>query len=338
MRILITAIPQTTIMYIINGYINAFNDIGCCAKLWNRRLGYYKLEIMKEFNPDLVIYIAGEPNTYHRYKIPNVKNINSKVKLAIFVYPFGDKLDHNCRCRRIPLINESSESIKWIRDQKPDCVFGYGCADDSNTFYKNWFDICPFIGLPTAGDSTIYYPDKKDVPYKAAYLGGRWRYKDVKLRNWLFPVIDELKDDIEVRGFRWPKGILECDDFGRSFLSSALVCPCVCEPHTDVYGMDIPERFWKVALCESLPILDNIPNFNRYCYNFIMGNNPKEYLDLIKKYAYHDVDYGKAMAKVIRREVLMKHTYHHRMRDLCNCLGLSDIVKKFDKKIKECVI
>jgi hypothetical protein len=135
------------------------------------------------------------------------------------------------------------------------------------------------------------------------------------------------------KGVKQYCGVLPYNDSGRVFLSSALVCPCICEPHTTVYGIDIPERFFKIALCGSLPILDSIAGFKRYCDKYLMADNPSQYYDLITKYALDSnyINEGINIAKEIRLEVLKKHTYHHRMRDLCKCLGLEDIVTKFNE-------
>jgi len=187
-----------------------------------------------------------------------------------------------------------------------------------------------------------YYPDPKNVDYKVAFLGGRWQYKGNNINKWLLPSINKLGDKISIMGWGgWQgvkqyKGTLAESDCGRHFLSSALVGPCVCEPHTTKYGIDFPERFFKVALCGALPILDNIVGFHRYCDNYIMAKNPNDYYNLIINYSSNPdyIQEGKKIAAKIRKEVLNKHTYLHRMRHLCSKLGFTDAITKFDDKIE----
>jgi len=325
MRILVIKPLGGAFGFVTQGFINAFNSIGCTAKYWDGDLKEFE-----KFNPDLYIGASA-------FRHMPTANLRKNVKIAIHVNPFGTKLS--------PIngnnINENEDAKKWVKDQKPNCVFGYGYSDDKDTFWRDWTKIygLPFVGLPTAGDTSQYYPDKKIVNYKVAYLGGRWGYKNKNIEYYLMPAIEKLGSNISIMGWGGWKGIkqycgvLPYNDSGRVFLSSALVCPCICEPHTTVYGIDIPERFFKIALCGSLPILDSIAGFNRYCDKYLMADNPSQYYDLIKKYALDPnyINEGINIAKEIRLEVLKKHTYHHRMRDLCKCLGFNDIVTKFNE-------
>lgn len=317
--------------YITRGFMNAFNDIGCQAEYWNGDVSY-----LEKFAPDLYIGCSG-----HRKEIP--KPMRGNIKVAIHVNPYGLK----------PLeklynvdINESQDAINWIVKQEPNIVFGYGMFGNvdkaDNEHWVLWkaklgIDI---VGIPTAGDVTTYYPDPDTSICKIAYLGGRWIYKSHNIDTWLLPVIK--KYDVKVMGHGDWKGIkgylgkLPESDSGRKFLSSAKVCPCICEPHTIKYGIDIPERFFKVSLCGSLPVLDNVYNFEKY-YNFIatLAKDSFEYEMLIDRYANNEKfnEERKYLVNRIRQETLSRHTYHHRMRDLCKMLHFDNVVELFNQRI-----
>lgn len=323
MRVMVVKPQGGAFLYIARGFINSFNDSGMEAKFWDGDDNSFY-----EFNPDLYIGCSG-----HRQQVPP----NWNGKKAIHVNPFGKRLE--------PMfgvdINETRDAINWTLNQNPDVVFGYGLDSDSSTYWNSWTKYVPFVGCPTAGDVTEYYPDKIEVDYKVAFLGGRWGYKGNNINKWLVPVIDKMGDKISIKGWGgWQgvkqySGVLPDDDSGRQFLSSALVCPCICEPHTTIYGIDIPERFFKVALCGSLPIIDVVSGFDRYCNDYVMASNVDEYYNLILNYSCNP-DYiyeGRNIANKIRNEVLNKHTYHHRMRSICYNIGFSDAVKKFDDRI-----
>jgi len=326
MKVMVVRPPGGAFSYITKGYINSFNDIGVDARYWN---GDFKTA--HDFNPDLYIGCSG-----HRQ---NIRSAGVNPKVAIHVNPFGDRLT--------PLfgvdINEPFDAIEWVKSQKPDIVFGYGLQQDYKTYWRNWLSIAKFVGCPTAGDIVEYYPQREECDYKVAFLGGRWGYKANNINKWLLPSINKLGDKIAIRGWGgWHgvnqyRGILPVNDSGRAFLSSAMVGPCVCEPHTTKYGIDIPERFFKVALCGSLPILDKIEGFNRYCDEHVMAKDPNDYYSKIVNYSCNP-DYiheGKEVAKRIRTEILNKHTYHHRMRDICIATGFTNIAERFNDRISE---
>ena len=84
------------------------------------------------------------------------------------------------------------------------------------------------------------------------------------------------------QGVKQYKGVLPESDSGRRFLSSALVGPCVCESHTTKYGIDVPERFFKVALCGvagSLLLIESLPLYS----GIALGIGVREFLLAFKK-------------------------------------------------------
>jgi hypothetical protein len=311
--------------FITLGFINAFKDIGIEAVYWDG-----SPQQIINYKPDLVINASA-----WKKEIP--KQIRGSLKLAIHVNPYSQN--------RLQLvhgndINEPQGTINWVLSQKPDVVFGYGYKDDAEKYWGYWASKhgIQFIGLPCAGDVKEYYPSNSQ-PNDLVYFGGRWSFKAHKLDKWLLPVVDSI--GMEIKGWGGWEGIkgysgkIPENDSGRKFLASSKVCPCICEPHTSIYGIDIPERVFKVSLCGSLPIMDFVPGFNRYYETYIMAKDPSEYLEIIKKYA-KDTKYEeerKKLTNIIRKETLRNHTYHNRMKDLCKNLGFNDIVKKFEDKI-----
>lgn len=307
--------------FITQGYINAFRDIGIDARYWDGNLRTFTA-----FKPDLYIGSYG-----HKRELPRNRNF----KLALHVNPYGPKkLD---KIHGVD-INSNKNDIDWVIRQGPDVVFGYGHQDDFEDYWQYWTlrHNIPFVGLPCAGDSTLYYPDGKKTR-DAAYLGGRWPFKAHKIDKWLLPVTSK----IDIKGWGNWKGIngfsgeLPQNDCGRKFLSSAKVCPCISEPHTSIYGIDIPERFFKAALCGSLPISDYVPGFDRYYPKdyYIMANNPKEYDELIKKCMNSRIRVG--VTNKLRKLTLENHTYHNRMMKLCEKLGFDEVSKSFKQRIKK---
>jgi hypothetical protein len=327
LKVLITKPSGGAYLYIVKAFRNAFKDIGCEAELWD---GDHK--VFNDFDPDLYIGCSA-----YRHELPD----DYRGPKIYHVNPYGTILN--------PLhgidINERQDTIEWVLSQEPDAVFGYGHQQDGETYWSEWTKThgIPFVGVACAGDAVEYYPDKTKVDYKIAYLGGRWGYKGHNINSWLVPPLDEFKDVVSVKGWggwqdkKYYHGVIPVNESGRQFLSSALVCPCICEPHTSVYGIDIPERFFKVALCESLPILDKVNGFDRYMDNYVMAESIRQYRDFIHDYTFIKHDDRIELSKVIRSEVLQKHTYHSRMMNVCKCLNYYDVVEKFEDRISELV-
>lgn len=316
--------------YITRGFINAFNAIGCDARYWDGTNDSFEA-----FQPNLYIGCSG-----HRQIIP--QKFKSKTKVAIHVNPYGQvKLE---KVHGVD-INETQDAINWTIAQKPNAVFGYGHQDDFKKYWLNWTTKhgIPFVGVPTAGDATLYWPEKKECDYDIAYLGGYWPFKGHKLNEWLMPVIKDVGVALmgwggwgNTKGYR---GVLPDGDSGRVFLASAKVGPCISEPHTSIYGIDIPERFFKVALCGALPVSDFVPGFERYYPKdvYLMADNATDYKSLITNYARNsDFEANRVkLAQNVRKHTLLNHTYHSRMRNLCAILGFSDTVAKFDDAIRQ---
>ena len=330
MKVMVVKPNGGAFSYITRGFINAFNAIGCDARYWSGNADEFA-----SFKPDLYIGSSG-----HRQVIPAA--FRSSTKIAMHVNPFGKvKLD---KVHGVD-INETQDAINWTVAQKPNVVFGYGHQDDFSNYWNFWttkFGL-PFVGVPTAGDATLYWPDAQPCDYDIAYLGGYWQFKGHKLDKWLMPVIKD--PGIAIMGWGgWGstpgyRGVLADNDSGRVFLSSAKVGPCISEPHTSIYGIDIPERFFKVALCGILPISDLVPGFNRYYPDgmFVMADNPSDYRSLIVNYARNE-DFQQnrvRLAQLIRAHTLKNHTYHTRMKNVCSMLGFSSVVEKFNDAIRQ---
>lgn len=306
MKILVTHRPGGAFGFITDSWINCLVDKGHTVKRWNGTL-----ESWNEFDPDLYVGSSG-----HKQPIPK----NRRSLVALHVNPYCPM--------EINGINEPPESIEWVKNIGPDIVFGYG-FDDDKIYWKHWTEKlgikwCP---MPTAGDKTIYKNLNIDRTFDIVYIGGRWNYKATSIDKYLLNACDNLKDkNIYIGGWGdWPNGMVRgivSDEDVPVLFNQAKVCPCISEPHTQAHGFDLPERFFKVALCGSLPVHDPVPTLRRIIPNIIMAKSPAEYLELCRYYINNDSDRIKT-ASDISRHVLNNHTYHHRFSRLFSELGLS---------------
>ena len=106
MRVLLTHRPGGAYGHISEGWLNAFKHTGHDVVRWDGSTSSWE-----SFNPNIYIGCSG-----HRQPIPKHRKI---CRVAIHVNPFGGTNTG---------VNESQDAIDWVKEQKPDLVFGYGLA------------------------------------------------------------------------------------------------------------------------------------------------------------------------------------------------------------------
>ena len=310
MRVFVTHRPGGAYGFITDAWINAFRSKGHDVRRWDGLE-----ESWFSFGPDLYCACSG-----HRQPIPAKRS----TKVAIHVNPYGP-ID-------VAGINESQNAIDWTLAQRPDAVFGYGFEDD-RLLWCYWTDRhgIPWVPMPTAGDKVLYNQEADETAkqYDMVYLGGRWSYKAQSIDPYLFPTIDQPGVTYKLYGWgEWPSrycsGTL-ADDKVAAFFQSGRVAPCISEPHTQRYGIDVPERVWKVALSGALAIHDPVPSLRNQCKSIIIAQNPTDYSKLCLYYS-RAVNAEERVAKVKeqRAEILANHTYHHRLAGLLRAVGFTD--------------
>lgn len=289
--------------YITDSYINALRDKGHRVVRWDGHI-----QSWYDFNPAIYIGCSG-----HKQPIPPKHN----AKIAIHVNPYGPV--------KINGINESDENIRWVLNQKPNVVFGYGHEDDALLWlYWNKKHGVNWVAMPNAGDKTIFKMGlESDRKYDLVYLGGRWQYKALSIDAYLLPVLDDIQNHKLCGWGDWPKKYVVnalADDQSSTFLGSGKIGPCISEKHTHAHGIDIPERAFKVALCGTLVIHDATIAIKRMIPSAIVASNPNQFKEYCVHFTKNDQERIEIAAKQ-RSEVLENNTYHHRMANLLRRLG-----------------
>jgi|19_taG_2_1085344.scaffolds.fasta_scaffold01192_8 hypothetical protein len=307
MKVLICHRPGGAFGYITDGWLNALRDRGHNVRRWDGAENTWR-----EFQPELYIGCSG-----HKQPIPAKRN----TKVAIHVNPYGP-VD-------IPGILETPQNIDWVKKQKPDTVFGYGHEED-RIMWSHWRKKAgiPWVPMPTAGDRILFNMtrDLDDRPLDVVYLGGRWPYKAQTIDTFLLPMLQHGRLNFKVHGWGdWPakicSGILPADQ-PCQLLNQGKIGPCISEKHTQQYGIDIPERAFKVALCGALVIHDAVPSVRRMIPSAVIARNSQEFTEKCIELSKNDVQRKKLVERQ-RSEVLASETYHHRMRTLMAATGFT---------------
>ena len=317
-RILLVNRPGGAFGYITDSWINALKDRGHNVQRWDGLESSWH-----EFNPDLYIGCSG-----HKQQIPTKRNS----KIAIHVNPYGPT--------NIAGINENDNTIRWVCGQKPDVVFGYGMEED-RLLWSYWTlqKGIKWVPMPVAGDKVLYKATPEEgKTTDIVYLGGRWAYKGLTIDKYLLPLyarcLSGITDGDRDLRFRlcgwgeWPKSYnieMLGEDKVVEFLGSGRVGPCISEQHTHEYGIDVPERAFKVALCNTLVVHDAVPIIRRMIPSSIIANSPENFQELC---IYYSKDCNSEerirLSQSQRHEVLSHHTYHHRMATLFEGIGWFD--------------
>ncbi len=311
MNILICHRPEGAFGFISDGWINALRDAGLNAIRWDGMPSTWF-----KFQPDLYIGCSG-----HKQPLPSRFN-RKHTKVAIHVNPHGP-VDIK------PSINESKNTVTWVQSVDPDIVFGYGFEKDRN-YWSAWPKTisCNWTPLPTAGDATYYTQADALKKHNIAYVGGYWPYKSQNIDAFLVPVIKRMK--CEVKGWgKWPVlKVRECTTSDKlSLLQSTRIGPCIVEPHTTTYGIDLPERVFKVILCGAIAVHDKVIDGSKILKSVKWCDNASAYLNEINNVLKMDASAQYEIWLSQFQEVIANHTYHHRMAHLLSVLGFANEAK-----------
>jgi spore maturation protein CgeB len=303
MRILIFNPDGGAALYIVQGYINAFKELGHEIKIWDGKPSSWNF-----FSPDIYVGCSG-----WQQPIPKKR----KCKVILHVNPYGkNKITPE---KKWINIDENPENINWVMEQNPDLLFGYGNDRLIGRHWNYWLEKkgIPVIGLPTAADSGIYKKKNLKSQYDISFVGGRWGYKSISFEKWLDPILKKHKNHIiygwggwERTGFNY-SGEIKTKDTVDLF-NSTKICPAISEPHTHIYGIDIPERIFKTALCGCLTITDKIEDLNEFSP---MAETPEKMLELVEYYLKKEKE-RKELSEIQRKYVLKNHTYIKRTQKL----------------------
>lgn len=310
MKILVCKKVGGAWVFITQGMMNALEDSGFEVARYDGNL-----QSWHDFDPDLYIGCSG-----HRQSIPE----NRKAKVAIHVNPYCDQTIK-------PNINESDDAVKWVVAQNPEIVFGYG-FECHKYLWTYWGDVgTKWIPMPTAGDATLFKPNFGDYESRKlayAYVGGRWQYKSQTIDEFLMPIIRKSRLNGEVWGWgNWPTGVangeIKDDDVPKLF-NNAYIGPCVSEPHTLVWGIDLPERMFKVILSGMIAVHDPVADLDKLFDTILWCHDPDNYFYTIKSINKYSIEKKLEIAKSQYTEISSNHTYHDRMANLLRSVGYND--------------
>jgi hypothetical protein len=319
-------------LYITRGWEAAFKAMGHNFQRWDGSDDH-----LKKFKPQLYLGCSG-----WRQDFPQWAKDEFGTKIAVHVNPWGSTILQPLPGE--PNINEKKPIIDWVTKQNPDFLYCYGLEEDISHMWNKWEDnVTIVVPMPNGGDAVAHKPVDPDPDFacQVGFVGGRWAYKAKNIDKYLVPIFKQHKS----RVFGWGgwKGIIPnpgpIDDKNvNKLFSSAKVCPAIVEPHTSRYGIDIPERMFKVPLGGGFVVCDPCKGLTRFVSKdvFPIAKNPAHYKKLIEHYVNNDAERIK-LQKQQRLAIIKDHTYFSRIQTFLRFGGFEEEAEEAQKFVASMV-
>lgn len=313
-----------------SGWIRVLRALGHDAQFWNPQLTS-AFDAFNKFGPDVFLGCS--------YNVDDAieKCIRSRPALRVGLFgsawgPLADALP----AHEFPIVRVSEDEKRRLERLKkdtgnPQFVFIHATGPYLEASMSGWREIgIEPIGVLNAADIYVYKPGvfTPGLACDACFVGGKWPYKSRKLDPYIFPLISS---DLNVKIFgrnHWqvPQYLGTISQENECNLySTATVCLNVSEPHStdERYGCDIIERVFKVLACGGFLVTDYVPEmelvFPPGCFEDT--DSPVHFLELVTHYVQHPQE-RLPLIRAGYSFVLNHHTYHHRVAQLLEGLGL----------------
>jgi hypothetical protein len=177
-------------------------------------------------------------------------------------------------------------------------------------------------GLPLAADLFAFPLTRPDpnLASDAAFVGGRWGYKARELDSHLLPLCHpDAGLSVKIFGSgHWPVpqhlGFID-DRMAPAVLASAKVCPCVYEPLSVKYGMDVSERIYKCLSVGGMVVSQYVKSAAEDLFPpgaVVFTHSPQEFKEAVTHYARHPEGREKVVAEGLY-SAYRSHTYFDRL-------------------------
>lgn len=322
-------------------WVNAFNAVGCTAMMWDYK-STTAFDAFDKFEPDIFLgqsYNLDEATLKCIYERPHMK-----VGLRA-----GDWGDHEAEVDKskfniLYCSQQEKEVLKRLKEEtgKPDFVHIHynaeGVAKTHNHFASIGIDA---ISLMMCADTLVYGNAQVDPKLECdiGFVGGYWPHKGLIIDKYLFPLLYPL-DKYRVKIFgnqQWGVnqycGMINDEDVKNLFVS-AQICPNLSEPHAHEFGVDVNERIFKVLYAGGFCISDNVEAYKMFGDGIVMAESPEDFKDKIDFYLQNPVDRLKIATKG-RQCVAHNHTGFHRISEILNAFGFTDMSKNILNSYKD---
>lgn len=336
MKILIANDGPCAFYYIRLGLARAFNTCGHEVQMWDIH-NIPTMDMFDTFEPDLFI---GQTYNTTRAVCTAIKE-RPHMKVIMKAGDWGSLADKVGSEYGVLKASENEKKlILDLHDEtgKPDYVHIHYPQSYVDQTHGYWIDK----GIPAYEDllaADIYdYTNgqfRKEFQSDITFIGGYWGYKAQTFNKYLIPLCNEFKYKIKIFGnSHWPVpqycGYVQ-NELVKDILASAIVCPNLSEPHSSVFGFDIIERPFKLLANKCFMISDYVEGMNLvFGDKVVMAKTPEEFREKLDHFIKNP-DERLEYIGCGYNEVIGKHTYFHRVRDIFRHLNLNTHVEHCEK-------
>lgn len=324
------------------GFARIFQQMGHAVHMWEpaKKPAF---DVFNEFEPDLYI---GQTYTTNRAIYKCIK-ARPEMKVVMQCSTWGPILE-SIDLEKYPILVPSQtekDMIARLKNEtgKPDFVYLHYFQSDIDTI-SGWNSLGVATRMLTNGADVFDYLDSaymKELESDVCFVGGRWPYKSQTLDNIMLRLCNKntapiplYQEHLNVKiwgnqgwnGVPQYLGMLDQDLCKHAF-RSAKFCVNVSEPHSTAFGFDPVERPFKCALAGGLVLCDNVKCFKENKFPFIYYNDYYDLCCTIVSAAPAKLDRYIKMNEQYKF-VLQHHTYHNRVVDLFEQLGMRDEAEK----------
>jgi len=249
-------------------------------------------------------------------------------RYALHAQPFVDKLDDLKGIEGRPSLDPTNLDRKMAAIVNPEVIWGYGWdihADLWSKWDRKWQSFMP------AGDSVAYYDQQKGRRNDVVFLGGDWPYKRPAI-NAILSRLTSIDPDVKLSAAGWGRSKTIPFGQGNTYLNSGRVGFCPSEPHTQLLGIDVPERVFKLPLAGVAAVHDKVPFLGQMMPSVPIGSDGIAVAELCFNLLEHEMN--RLAVQIAQKQwVLQHHTYFCRLKSLAEALEMPVLAQKLAEKI-----
>lgn len=330
---------------IFAGYKNAFEDLGHTFVPFTAQDS--QAELFERVQPD-VFLTSLTPYNLKYLDLTLLKDWKQRGMKVSVVIPFWKSPLSKLRINETPSISE----IPAYRELISSGDFGdmyHNICEAGDPRMNGFEEVTGYKHhtLLLAADKTLHFPEptetfQADISYIGTYLPEKREY----FRQAVFPLAQQY--DLKLYGQDWTwvnrqlgffqkvgqyfniaflqtlrKPSLGLDDERRIY-SSSTISLNIHEAYQREFGGDCNERTFKIPACGGFEITDDVACIRKYFRDGEEIIIAKDIEDWFDKIAYY-IRYPEKRLPIIeagRKKVLEEHTYHNRVHQIIDTLGL----------------
>ena len=316
------------------GLARAFSVSGHDCILWDTSK-HSEYDAFDEHQPDLFI---GQSYNLNNALI-NCISENPAIKVILKAGEWGES-NIDVDNQKYPVLvatQQEIDNVKKLQEKtgKPDFLFIHYYPSYIDYTHGQWNTLGIQVhSIMNAADVFEYANGQAIDIYKSdlAYISGYWPYKAQVLDQWLLPLCSDFKHKIKIFGSsHWPvpQYMGYCPEgHEKNVYKSAKISINLHEPHSQKFGYDVNERFFKLAINKCFCISDYVEGQERLYSSWVYSaKTPEEFYDKINEMLLYWDKYDSFRKNYVDKayEITLKeNTYFDRASKIFSKLGLED--------------